>query len=402
MRPIEKELTNIVNQCERCGACLPVCPLYAITGREISVARGKNAAIRAMLGNGAAVNAELQEALDFCLLCKACTTACPNKVSTDEAMELAREKVAQTLGNSLSHKLTGKVMQYPLIVNMASKVLSLCKATKLDCIVGKVLPIGSCSKKYQSMFVGPQALSGIKSFSKNENSKFEKVAYFKGCAMKMFFPEAAESTISVLGKVSAVSVPDSVCCGMPHMAHGMGEIADKLAKETINTFEGYDAIITDCGSCGSALKSYAARFAGDEKWQNRAKKFSSKVMGFTEYLSVVGYEPKLKQEITVTYHDSCHLSRGQGIKNQPRELLKKAANFIELPEASVCCGGAGTFQVDFPEISDKILAAKIKNINSTKAALVAAECPACMLQLAKGEGKNEFQVVHISQILANS
>ena len=401
MQSKDKELKAIVDPCERCGACLPVCPLYAVTGREIAVARGKNAVVRALLEEGIEADEAVSKALDFCLLCKACVTACPNKVKTDEAMELARQKVAEKVGNSFAHKATGTLMQSPALIKLASTAIDLTKAVKLDRLIGKIVPLG-LPEQYQSVLAGPRALPSNPDYRASKPKEFKKVAYFKGCAMKLFFPEVAESTIKVLQRVSEVCVPESVCCGMPHIAHGMGDTADELAQTTIETFAGYDDIITDCGSCGGALKSYAKRFVHDEKWASLAEDFSRKVMGFTEYLAMVGYEPQIKQAVTVTYHDSCHLVRGQGIKNPPRVLLKKAADYREMPGADTCCGGAGTFNIDFPEASDKVLAEKVNNIKKTGAIVVATECPACMLQLARAAGKNGFKVAHISQVLSNS
>lgn len=394
------KIQALVNQCDRCGACLTVCPVYDATHRETAAARGRLATVRAMAEGGLTPDSKMAEAFEFCLLCKACTENCPSHVRTDEAMLEARQYMAGNLGRRAKHRLIAGFLGNNALISLAAGTLKLSRKTGLGGLLRSVVPLEHTKAGYREMAAGPAAFLPLPDVPPPERPHPGKIAYFRGCAMKMFFPEAAQATLKLLSQTAEVTVPESACCGMPHLAHGMAEQAQALAKKNIQAFAAADRIITDCASCGSSLKEYGQRLAADPQWAARAQEFSRKVMGLSEYLCDVGYQPKQKNALKVTYHDPCHLVRGQGIKKQPRELLRQAAEYVEMPRADTCCGGAGTFYLDFPEAARKILNEKIQNIESTDADVVVTECPACLMQLAKGEQQSgRFKAMHISQVL---
>lgn len=391
-----------VNQCDRCGACLTVCPVYAVTQRETAVARGKLATVRAMIEGGLTADSRIAAAFEFCLLCKACTENCPSKVKTDEVMIEARQYTAEKLGRRVKHQLIAGFLGNNALISLAAGTLKLSRKTGLHGLLRSMVPLEHTQNHFQEMASGPAAFPPLPEMIRPDMPHHGKIAYFQGCAMKMFFPEASQATVKLLNKTTEVITLESACCGMPHLAHGMADQAQALAKKNIKSFANMDRIITDCASCGSSLKEYGHRLATDSLWAERAQEFSQKVMGLSEYLYDVGYQLNRKSTLKVTYHDPCHFVRGQGIKKQPRELLKRAAEFVEMPQADKCCGGAGTFYLDFPEAAQKILTEKVKNIESTDATVVVTECPACLMQLAKGEQQSGyFKVMHISQVLAD-
>jgi len=218
--------------------------------------------------------------------------------------------------------------------------------------------------------------------------------------MKMLFPDVAKSSIRLLRQLSDVAVPDCNCCGMPHLGHGMRTQAVSLAKDNIERFSVFDIIVTDCASCGSMLKEYEHLLAEDNSYKSKAADFSRKVRGLSEYLHSSGYTPEYKHDLVITYHDPCHLVRGQGIKKQPRELLSAAGRYVEMRNAELCCGGAGTFYIDFPAESSKILQQKIAGVQETGAQILVTECPGCLIQMSKIDTGNEkVMVMHISQVL---
>ena len=160
-------------------------------------------------------------------------------------------------------------------------------------------------------------------------------------------------------------------------------------------------MVTDCASCGGTLKHLAGWFAGDPGWRDRAAAFSAKVLDLTEYLVLAGYRPRARHDLTFTFHDPCHLCRGQGIREQPRQLLAQAGRFVDMAEADSCCGGAGTFHLEHPEVAGLILERKRRNIEHTGAQVVVTACPGCLLQLTRAAEASggRFQAIHISQVL---
>jgi glycolate oxidase iron-sulfur subunit len=228
-----------------------------------------------------------------------------------------------------------------------------------------------------------------------------KVAYFHGCGMRMLFPAAAAETLAILGTTTRVMRKDNVCCGLPHLAHGMRDEFLALARKNIRLYGDADLVVSDCASCGGTLKHIADWFAADPEWKDRAAAFSGKVMDLTEYLVKAGYRPRRKVDAAFTYHDPCHLARGQGIRQEPRDLLRATGRFVEMEEADTCCSGAGSFHVDYPGIAEKILAKKRANIERTGAAVVVTGCPGCLIQLSKAAKASDgkFKTMHISQVI---
>jgi glycolate oxidase iron-sulfur subunit len=398
-----KKAGKMVSPCDRCGACLPVCPLFGAKDIEASSARGKNAITRALAAGGIEAGAETLAAVNFCLLCRACVDNCPSKVKTDEAMVDIRQYLTErTGGPTLKYRAVGGLLKSRPLVKLAAGSLALFR--KLG--INRVFPYGSAPDEYTrthflTAFAGPAALGQPAAVSDVRVEAGAKVAYFHGCGMRMMFPEAAAETLDILKGTTRPILRDNVCCGLPHLAHGLRDQFLALARENIRLYEGCDVIVSDCASCGGTLKHMAAWFADDPRWKERAAAFSRKVMDLTEYLVKVGYAPRLKVEATLTYHEPCHLGRGQGIRQQPRDLLRVTGRFVEMQGADTCCGGAGSFHMDYPGIAAKVLAKKRENIERTGAAVVVTGCPGCLVQLSKAAKASggRFRAMHISQVI---
>ena len=394
---------KIVGQCDRCGACLPVCPLFGARDIESVSARGKNAIARALVEGGIEPAPEVLAAVNFCLLCRTCVENCPSKVKTDEAMiDVRQYLVNQTGGVGAKYRAVGGLLKSRKLVKLAAGALALLRRLGLN----SVFPYGMAPEEYTrahflAAFSGPAALGQPTPPSKIKVTGSTKVAYFHGCGMRMMFPAAAAETLVILQSTTSVIRKKNVCCGLPHLAHGLRAEFLELARQNIRLYEDADLIVSDCASCGGTLKHTAAWFADDPEWKDRAAVFSGKVMDLTEYLTKVGYVPRRKMDVAFTYHDPCHLARGQGIRKEPRDLLRAAGQFIEMDESEMCCGGAGSFHIDYPDIAGKILAKKRANIERTGAAIVVTGCPGCLIQMSKAakNSKGKFKAMHISQVI---
>lgn len=392
-----------VSQCDRCGACLPTCPLFGVRDAETSSARGKNAIAWALAEGGVEPTPEVLAAVNFCLLCRACVESCPNKIRTDEAMIDVRQYLLNQKGgkNAKYRFLTG-LLGNRYLVTLAAGTLSLLRRFGLN----NLFPYGIVPEEYTrtqflSAFAGPAALGWKTPPSGLAVTATTKVAYFQGCGMRMMFPEASAETRNILQTTTPLVLKDNVCCGLPHLAHGMRGGFLALAKENIRLYEGVDVVVSDCASCSGMLKHMGSYFEDDPVWKDRAAVFSQKAVDLTEYLIDTGYRPRKKMDVTFTYHDPCHLVRGQGIREQPRNLLKATGTFIEMNEADTCCGGAGSFHLDYPGIAADILAKKRANIEKTGAGVVVTACPGCLIQLTKAahDSGNKFKAMHISQVI---
>jgi glycolate oxidase iron-sulfur subunit len=336
---------EIVSQCDRCGTCLTVCPLYGAKDVESSSARGKNNLALGLLQGVVKPTPAVLEAMNFCLLCRTCVDNCPAKVQTDEAMMALRQYLSHTSGSvSLEYKVLGSLMKNRLMVKLSAGALGVMRAIGVNKLVPHgVVPCEFTRDEYTAAFAGPAALGTPVDLPAVSVSANTKVAYFRGCGMEMMFPDAANKTREILSSITKPLFVDNTCCGLLHIAHGMQDDFYKMAEENIRLFEAADIVVTDCASCSSTLKHFGKYFADDPQWQPRAEAFSKKVMDLTEYLVKTGYTPRQKTAATLTFHEPCHLGRGQGVRSQPRELLKAAGNYVEMKGADACCGGAGSF-----------------------------------------------------------
>lgn len=393
----------IVSQCDRCGTCLTVCPLYGVRDIESSSARGKNNIARGLIAGVIEPDGEVLKSIDFCLLCRTCIDHCPNKVKTDDAMIAVRQFFADKNGTpGMKYKALGGLMKNRRLLKLSAGVMGIIRRLGLNGIVPHgMAPREFSRRQYLASFAGPAVLGSLPAAAPAVITGRSKVAYFKGCGMQLMFPDAVQESIQILHTVTQPQLPAHLCCGLPQLAHGLRADFLAMAKENIAIFEQADIIVSDCASCSGTLKHIAAYLADDPDWRERAEAFSRKVTGISEYLFKAGYQPRNQSKGKITFHEPCHLGRGQGVRSQPRELLRATGNFVEMAGADSCCGGAGSFHMDYPEIAGAILNKKQQNIEASGAQIVVSECPTCLVQLNKAAAKSggKFRAMHISQVL---
>lgn len=235
------------------------------------------------------------------------------------------------------------------------------------------------------------------------------VQLFVTCLVDTFHPETAEAIISIFQRLGVnVDFPQGqTCCGQPQFNAGLRIDARQLAEHMIRTFENADGdIVSPSGSCVHMIRhNYPELFADDPDWLPRALSLGRRTFEFTEYLvdvldvSDVGAH----WDGILTYHPSCHLSRGLNIDRQTRTLLDnvRGAKFVELPEAEDCCGFGGIFSVTHPELSAEFLKRKIDNLEKTQSPTMVVADTGCIMHIAGGlhrQGKSQ-RVVHIAEVL---
>lgn len=221
-----------------------------------------------------------------------------------------------------------------------------------------------------------------------------RVAYFHGCVHNLLTPHVGQDTVALLSDAGCeVVIPRGQrCCGMPLRAYGDWEGGRKLVAHNVRTLAHaqVDAVVTDCATCGSVLKEFGMILGGSAE-EDKAKEVSNKVVDVTVLLGSLGWRPNqaLPKPVKVTYHDPCHLVRGQGVRREPRELLASlpGAELVELNEADWCCGGAGSYNLSHFSLSMRILDRKMASIAETGATVVASGCPACQMQLTLGAAR---------------
>jgi glycolate oxidase iron-sulfur subunit len=190
-----------------------------------------------------------------------------------------------------------------------------------------------------------------------------------------------------------------------------GDVENGLAllKRNLEAFGPYplDAVVTACATCGTALKeSYRVLVEGEsQEWKERVQAFSAKVRDIAEFLNDEIKLDKAEREslLKITYHDPCHLVRGQNVSLQPRAVLKSlpGVELVEMRDAQRCCGGGGSFSFYNYDLSKQISQRKMEAIEASKASVVVTGCPGCMLQLRDqlSQKGSPVEVKHLIQLV---
>lgn len=372
-------------KCARCGLCQAVCPVFGVEHTESSVARGKVQIARAMLEDRLDASSPVRERVFLCLNCEACQTNCPSGVAVTDVILATRAQLLRDLGQpALERLILHDVLAQPGRMEMGGTALALYEQTGLRWLAHKtkllnLLPAGLGEKERMlpgALRAAP-ARKKLPAVSGPANPKY-RVAYFLGCVTNTMYQRVAESVVEVLRRNGCqVLIPEGLrCCGMPHRNYGDAAMAGRLEEhntQQLNEVE-VDAIITDCATCGSSLQGYRG--------------LKAPVYDVTAFLAEqTGIaEPARPVPVKVTYHDPCHLVRGQKVSQAPREVLRSIpeVDFVEMVEADRCCGGAGTFALLHYEQSMQILDRKIGNAVESGAEVIATGCPACSMQLSHG------------------
>lgn len=235
------------------------------------------------------------------------------------------------------------------------------------------------------------------------------VGLFVTCLVDFFRPSVGFAAIKLLKDAGAnVEVPASqTCCGQP--AYNSGDRADAkaIAQEVITTFERFDYVVAPSGSCAGMLKlHYPTLLAEDPQFTERARALAAKSYELTSFLVEVLGVDKVNARFgaNVTYHDSCSCLRELAVRDAPRRLLASVDGLAlsEMEETEVCCGFGGAFSVKYPDISNAIVEAKVRNIARSGAACLLAGDLGCLLHIA-GKLSREGSPVecrHVAEVLA--
>ncbi len=235
----------------------------------------------------------------------------------------------------------------------------------------------------------------------------KRVLFFATCLVDQFFPEVGEATVHLLEKADIeVIFPEGLtCCGLPHFNNGFRGEARKTLDTQLHLLEGDIPIIAPSGSCGWMLKCVLPTLFQDDPWaREKAAQIAGRVIELSQFLCQIEMrEFGSTLPGKTVYHDSCHLLRGLGENQTPRQCLDHVAeNREELPNSDRCCGFGGSFCVKFPEVSCAMLEDKIKSAEEVDATWLVAADAGCMLNIAGGlsRRKSKIKLLHIAQALA--
>ncbi len=412
---MDERIIKSINSCVKCGICRSVCPVFKEEKTEPFVARGHITLLSELIKGNIDFNEE--ESKDYlykCLLCTTCVEACPNDSPTDMIVEIARSKVIEKHGLPLYKKIMAMIMKSRTLMDFSYK-----SAGYFSWLIFNQKNNTSrkgVNLKFNTPYTDKESLlppikknkTFIEKYGKNGKAK---VAIFPGCLINYAYTEIGDALINILNylDIDFIVPKNQLCCGAPIYASGNLKDAEYLAKKNIEIFEklNVEYILVLEPTCGSFMVHEYERlfiWIEDKLWEKRAKEIARKIIDPVKFLyNKTDLKDKLnKLNINTTYHDPCHLKRTQKIYNEPRFFIEKSSNFIDMKDADRCCGNAGTFSTDYPDLSQKIASYKVKNIVESKADYLVTGCSACMMQLSGALHKNKkdnIKTIHTLELI---
>ena len=400
--PLGEPMAKAVSACVHCGFCLAACPTYRELGQEMDTPRGRIVLMKEVLEGTMSFEAA-QPHVDRCLGCLACEPACPSGVPYRDLISpfraLAQSKFKRGIAERLRRFITAQTIPYPRRFRLAMRLGSLAK---------EVLP-----KRWQSMLeLVPETLPAAQSLKSIYSAKGEKrgrVALLIGCAQQVLDPDINTATIEVLTRngVEVVIPRSQGCCGGLAWHTGDLEAARAFARRNLDAFPAdVDAILTNAAGCGSAMHEYHLVLRGTPD-EACAESFRHRVMDVSVFLMKLGLrEPLQDTPLKAAYHDACHLANAQNVRRQPRDLLKAipGLTLLEITDAHLCCGSAGSYNMDQPEIASSLGEQKAKAVIATGAEIVASGNIGCLTQLQMHLKRlgSSIEVKHTMQILRDA
>jgi len=363
LKPAEKTIrltkTSIdaikpLKDCIECLACVSVCPAMDVTTFLGPTAMRQEMRLALDPRNiDDRITAAVQEGLFTCTSCQACWKVCPKKIEIPgKAIEKLRS-FANKKGLTLPRH-----QEVAALVKETGRSVTRIEPTFMELVNAEVIEP-----------TGPVKAT---------------VGFFIGCMYNMRLPKTALDAIEVLRRngIRVIIPKEQVCCGSPLIRTGQIGFLDDIKKKNIEVFQsrGIDTVLTMCAGCGSTLKNdYKTPFT---------------VMDINEVLTKYGIEPPARLPVRATYHDPCHLLRGQGISEQPRQLIRKVVDLIDMPP--VCCGSGGGVKSGMPDEAAALGKRRGEEIKKTGADIVVSSCPFCEFHIS---GHTDKPVKNITTLL---
>ena len=398
-RPPPREL---LDDCVHCGFCLPTCPTYQLWGEEMDSPRGRIYLMEMAEKGEIPLEGSFTTHIDRCLGCMACVTACPSGVQYDRLLEATRPQIERNVRRPAADRWFREAIfalfPYKRRLRAASLVGALYQKLRpksTEKLLAKVpdrfgrlvaleslLPPVSVRQAFRRM---PERTPAV-------GPRRGRVGLLTGCVQDVFFHPVNEATARVLAAEGwdVIAPREQACCGALGLHAGREAEAIERAKKLIAVFERaqVDTIATNVAGCGSSMKEYGELLADDPAWAERAQAFAAKVRDISEVVDETLADARARRhpiEAKIVYHDACHLGHAQKIRTEPRRVLRAipGVDLVELPEAEICCGSAGIYNMLQPQAASDLGRRKADNIRGTGADVLVTANPGCLLQIRK-------------------
>lgn len=381
--PLGAPMAEAVSRCVHCGFCLAACPTYRELGQEMDSPRGRIVLMKEVLEGHLPWEAA-QPHVDRCLGCLACEPACPSGVPYRDLISpfraAAAERGTRRFMERLIRTIVSETLPYPTRFRVAVRLGQVAKRLGL--------PVPPAWRPMMDLIPAslPSGASSSPGRFPARGARRARVALLAGCAQQVLAPDVHAATVEVLTRNGVeVEVPAGQgCCGGLSWHTGDLVAAREFAQRNLDAFPlDVDALITNAAGCGSAMHEYPMilKGTGDE---SRAEALASKVRDVSVFLSELGWRESFREtRVRMAYQDACHLANAQGVRQPPRDLLRSipGADLVELADAELCCGSAGSYNLDQPEIAASLGARKAQAVMASGASVVVSGNIGCLTQM---------------------
>jgi len=391
---------ELVDDCVHCGFCLPTCPTYLLEGNEANSPRGRIYLMKLGAAGEVAMDKEFVGNFDACLGCMACVTSCPSGVKYDQLIEAVRPQIERnwerTRADRLFRTMIFSLFPYPARLRPAAFFGALYQRLGLRRLLAASGLLARLPARLQAMeaLLPDLSLRSVvarqPAFTPAVGPARHRVGLLSGCVQRVFFGDVNAAATRVLAAegCDVVAPKAQQCCGALSSHAGREEEAIARARHLIDVFDAADvqSVVVNVAGCGSSMKEYAVLLRDDPAYAERAVAFSAKVRDISELLDELGrVAPRHPIPARVAYHDACHLAHAQGIRAQPRAVLRGIPELTvtDIPEADICCGSAGIYNLVQPEPAERLGRRKVEQIASTAPDAVVTSNAGCLLQIRR-------------------
>jgi glycolate oxidase iron-sulfur subunit len=406
---------QIIDSCVHCGFCLPVCPTYALWHEEMDSPRGRIYLMKMAAEGKVAITPDWVRHFDACLGCMACMPVCPSGVDYGKLIEATRAQIERKHQRSKGEKLFRRfifdlftrperlrAMRWPLLFYQRSGMQTLLRRS------GALKLLPERLRTMEALLPKLPAREAVAELTPAKGQKRLRVGLLLGCVQREFFPQVNAATARVLAAegCEVVAPSNQPCCGALLVHAGEEEAALARARRTIDVFQRADVevIVTNAAGCGSNVKEYGHLLRDDPNYADRAAIFSAKCKDVSEVLAELQPQsPRHPLAWRVAFHDSCHLQHAQLVRVQPRSLLTQIPQLelLEIPEAPICCGSAGIYNLVQPDAANALGDRKAQLIVPLEPDVIVSGNPGCILQLQSALARlgSKTPVLHTIQLV---
>lgn len=399
---LEDQRFKSVFYCLRCASCLNVCPVFQQVGGHVYGGHTYTGPIGTILTYLLSGLDEAKDIHNFCASCLRCKEVCPAGINIPDLILSIREEVVEKNKSAVLDLLVDGFLKKDTRFN---------SLMKLGAYAGKVVsPGGNFPLFLTRKFAGQKYIPAISTKSLSDRyiqSSIKKISnksvlFFPGCLVEYIFPEIGEKIIKFLEKCSyqPILLDKYGCCGGPAHHTGKKNAFIEIARSNFSKIKAIDPdfIVSPCPTCTEVIKKRYGEVLPEAKDYLYKRTFD-----YCQFIFETGFQNiETKFDCIATYHDPCHLRRGLGITDEPRQIIKKLGfQLVEMDEYDACCGMAGAFSLKLPKISEEIMKKKLSKAEKTCAKNLITACPGCLLQLrggAKALGK-DIDVKHLAELV---